>query len=295
MKMYETKFSFADETFLVRVDDKKVFQLMKAFTPEFESKKKPDLTIDFHFHRKNVDFNFVLLDLQKKALSSAIQQKNKNIVELKSIKGSKKKFVSGFINLKKNYAKIDINVKRVYFWGFFNFNFAKIVAIYLTNKKKGNIIHSSGILKGKKAVLFSAKDDGGKSTIMLLCPEAQYLGEDQNVLFFRKGKLFVQAYPFIGTLSNIAKDNAKAFELETLFFLKKAKKFSTAKLNRTQAIGKLLENDIQGTFRFSNIKTKERIELYEKISEKVSVFSLRFLIEAKLWKKIDSFLKKERI
>lgn len=64
--MYETKFSFAEETFLVRVNNKKVYQMMQAFTPEFESKKKPDLTLDFYFYRENIDFNFLLFDMKKK-------------------------------------------------------------------------------------------------------------------------------------------------------------------------------------------------------------------------------------
>jgi hypothetical protein len=285
MKKKQRKFLFAGKTFLVKTNNKKINQLLDIYCFEFTATKKTDFTLKYFFREGNFDENLYILKNEWRS-DEKVLHKSKNLIEIKSRKGKKSKLLSSVIDLKKNQAKTEIKTSKNFFWNFFVFNLAKIIAIYL-NQHNGNIIHSSAIATKKHGFLFAGENDAGKTSILMLCPETNNLGEDLNFLFKKGNKFFVQSFPLISALTNLNKKTLEPFELKAVFFLSKSKKIKLKKLARTEAIVKLLKNDIQGTFNFQKIKIKERMTLYEELFKKIPAFTLYFPLKKGLWKKIE--------
>ncbi|MFH1663975.1 MAG: hypothetical protein ABH986_04170 [archaeon] len=292
-KMFSSKFLFAGKTVLVKTNNKKMNQRITCCFPEFESKNKPDLTLEYYFYEENSEANANILKNPVKVEEAikTVMHKNKNLIKFE-LKKRKKKLVSGFLDLKKKQGKMEIRTNKSFFLRFFVFNMAKCIAIYL-NDFKGNIIHSSAMAKNGKGFLFSGKDEGGKTTVLRLCPEGIELGDDLNFLFKKGKKFFIQSFPLVLDPININKHSAKHFELKAIFMINKSKKLKLKKATKIQSMIKLIENDIQGTCKFQNIKTKQRLSLYEELLSSVPVFFLHFPIQQNLWKKIEAKLKKE--
>jgi len=295
MKMLERKFLFAEKTVLIKTNDKKLHTVLGVFFPEYASKKKPDLTLEYGFRKGNFDLSFFLLQKSWKTYEKVRENKKKKLIEFKSRKGnSKKMLVSGFLDLKKKIGKIQIVTHRNFLWNFFIFNIIKCLAIYL-NKCNGTIIHSSAVVKNKQAFLFSGIDESGKTTITRLLPETETLGEDMNFLFKKGKRIFVQEFPFIKVMVDVSKRQATPFELNTVFFIKKSKKLKIKKLTKIESIAELLKNDVQGTLEFNEINGKERLSLYKEIFSCVPAYVLHFPIKNNLWKKIQKKIKQNKI
>jgi hypothetical protein len=289
MKFFKTKFYFAGKTVLIKTNDRKVHQQASVYFPEFASTKKPDVTLEYCFYDQNKELSFDIMQKGWKAYEKMFLNKE-NIIIFKSKKRKNKKpAVSGYFDLKKGKGRIEFRMKKVFFWRFFVFNLAKCIAIYL-NDYKGNLIHSSAVTKNKKGLLFPGKDNSGKTTIMMIYPEDNILGEDMNFLFKKGKKSFIQGFPFITVPSGITKKNTKPFEPKAVLFLKKSKKLELIKLAKNKAIEKLFETDIQGTTGFQNIKTKERIWFYSELFSKIPAFILKFPLKKEMWKKLEKEL-----
>lgn len=293
--MLERKFLFAEKTVLIKTNDKKLHTVLGVFFPEYASKNKVDLTLEYYFEEGNFDLSFFLLQKSWKSYEKIKEKKKNKLIEFKSAKGkSKKMLISGFLDLEKNTGKIHIVTHRNFLWSFFIFNIAKCLAIYL-NKYNGTIIHSSAVVKDKKAFLFSGKDNAGKTTITRLLPETKDLGEDMNFLFKKGKKIFVQELPFIKVMVNVSKRQAKPFELNTVFFIIKSKKLKIKKLTKIESIAKLLQNDVYGTLGFSKINAKERMALYEELFSCAPAYNLFFPIKNNLWQGIQKKIKQQKI
>lgn len=289
-KLFETKFSFAGKTIKIKTNNKKLSKTITVYYPEFSSEKKEDLTLTYLFYEGNQEFNlYIMKDAWRS--DEKISEKKNDFFVFKHKKGKNTKLISGFLDLKKKQGKFKITTDKNFFWGFFVFNMAKCLAVYL-NDIKGNVIHSSAIAEKNHGFLFSGKSKSGKTTVIRTCPETTTLGDDLNFIFKKGTKFFVQMFPLIAMVSNINRQKAKAFELKAVLFLKKSKKIKLKKLKKPQAINKMLENDIQGTFNFQKIKTKERILLYNEMLSGIPVFILYFPLEKNLWKKLKPELKK---
>lgn len=291
MKMFETKFSFAEKSILIKTNQKKINQMLNIFLPEFESKKKADLTIEYFFYEENHDLSFFVMGKKSIEIEKVFLQKN-NKARFTSKKGKKNKMlVSGSFDLNKAYGRMELRMDRNFFWRFFVFNLAKCLVLYLT-EKNANIIHCSALAKGNKAFIFPGKDNAGKSTVLRLCPETINLGEDLNFLF-RKGKrFFVQSFPLVSLFTNTNKKTARSYELKAVIFLNKSKKLKIKKLNKIESIKKIFKNDAQAELNLPKTKVKERLFLYAEVFSAVPSFALFFPLRKNLWKKIEKKINK---
>ncbi len=293
MEIFNAKISLAGKTILIKTNNKKLNTILKSYFPEFSSKKKPNLTIEYIFKEGNFDLNLFIVKDEWRS-KEKIKETKKNLFLFKHKKGKNGMLITGYLDLNRKKSKMKIISDKNFFWGAFVFNFAKCISIYF-NEFNANLIHSAAIAEKNKGFMFIGKNNAGKSTILRICPEALNLGEDLNILFKKEKKFFIQAFPFIMMITAINKKNSQPVEIQNIFFLKKSKELKLKKLRKTDAITLMLENDIQGTFNFQQIKTEKRILLYHKLFSEISAFKINFPLEKKLWKKIKKELKKQKI
>jgi len=290
MKEFKTNFLFAGKSILIKSNHKKLSKALSMYFPEFQSKKKADLTLDYDFREGNFELSaFMLKDRWRS--KEKIKEIKKNVFVFSQKKGKNGMILSGTLDLNKKKGEFRVMASKNFFWGMFIFSLAKCLSIYLSDFN-ANIIHSSAIIDKNKAILFSGKNDSGKTTILYLCSEKEGLGEDLNFLF-KKGKdFFVQVFPLIKMVTALNKKNSKAVKLKAITFLAKNKKIKLKKLSKTEAITSLLQNDIQGTFNFQKIKLDKRILLYQELFSEVPAFILYFPFKKNIWRAIEKKLDK---
>lgn len=290
MKEFSSKFLFAGKTILIKSNHKKLSQALSIYFPEFQSKKKADLILEYDFTEGNFDLNSLIVKDEWRS-KEKIRETKKDFFVFIHKKGKNGMLVSGALDLNKKKGNFRIKTSKKFFWAIFIFNLAKCLSIYLTDFN-ANIIHSSALADKNNAVIFSGGNDSGKTTLQYLCPEKEGLGEDLNFLFKKGKNFFVQAFPLIMMVTGISKKNSGAFKLKSVMFIKKSRKTKLKKLTKTDAIANLLQNDLQGTFNFQSIKLNKRISLYKELVSVVPVFILYFSLKKNLWKSIEKKLDK---
>ncbi len=290
-KMLETKFLFAGKRILIKTNNKKINEAINFYFPERVSKKKADLTIEYLFYKENFDLTVLMMKTPVKKFQKAFLRKEKTI--FKSRKGKKKKMlVSGFLDLKKKYGKIEFRMNNKFFWDSFVLNIGACLIAYL-NEQKATIIHSSAIGKKNKGFLFAGKGEAGKSTILKLCAETVTLGEDLNFLFKKGKKFFIQIFPFNTRITDIQKESVKPFELKAVFFLHKSKKLRLKKMTKKKSIEKMVENDNYMPFGFYRTELKKKVMLYAELFSSVPGFFLYFPLKENLWQELEMEIKKK--
>lgn len=289
MKMGESKISVAGKTISIKTNTKKLNEVIKIYLPEFGSKRKTDLELEYFFY-EDISSS-CSLSWNKWEYSKELKWNEKKRIAFFKDNQGKKKIISGKLDLNKGKGKIKFRIKREVFWRAFILNLLKCLAIYF-NKNNASIIHSSSISRKGKVLLFPGKSETGKSTIALL-HKGTALGQDRNIIFKKGKKFFVQAFPFTELAANISKNKSKKTELKAVLFLNQAKKLKLKKLNKIQAIQKLLKNDVHGNFNFQKIRAVERLAFYTELFSEIPAFSLFFPLNKNLAEKIEKKMEKQ--
>lgn len=111
----------------------------------------------------------------------------------------------------------------------------------------GFMLHASAVNINGKAVIFTGNSGAGKTTIMTLLSSIYKPLADDAILIKREmGKYFAYQTPILSKDYWIKKNSMK-YPIKDIFFLKKSKKFSIAKLeNKNSLVADMLEQLLAG-------------------------------------------------
>lgn len=119
----------------------------------------------------------------------------------------------------------------------FQFILSNILQMYLA-KNNGFILHASGVIMNKKAILFCGKPGDGKSTAMRLARIKYNPLADDSIIIKREGNIFLSHQtPFIET-NYWEKRRLRGLPIGAIFFLKKSKNYA---IEEIKDVGLILE------------------------------------------------------
>lgn len=111
----------------------------------------------------------------------------------------------------------------------FQFILSNILQMYLA-KNNGFILHASGVIINKKAMLFCGKPGDGKSTAMRLARTKYNPLADDSIIIKREGNIFLSHQtPFIET-NYWKKRRLRGLPIGGIFFLKKSKNYAVEEI-----------------------------------------------------------------
>jgi hypothetical protein len=96
----------------------------------------------------------------------------------------------------------------------------------------GILIHAGCLVYEDRAALFLAPDEGGKTTVMNSANRGTVVGDDRIYIKQQGEFLFAHGSPWGSII-----DKSKSAKIETIFLLKKAKRFKLRKIESNKAIG----------------------------------------------------------
>ncbi|PJA19196.1 MAG: hypothetical protein COX63_01715, partial [Candidatus Diapherotrites archaeon CG_4_10_14_0_2_um_filter_31_5] len=100
MKEFKTNFLFAGKSILIKSNHKKLSKALSMYFPEFQSKKKADLTLDYDFREGNFELSaFMLKDRWRS--KEKIKEIKKNVFVFSQKKGKNGMILSGTLDLNK--------------------------------------------------------------------------------------------------------------------------------------------------------------------------------------------------
>lgn len=152
-----------------------------------------------------------------------------------------------------NYFKLKVP-KSLRFFKRFNFYFKVIFGAFLV-KNNGFLLHASVLLRKNRAFVFAGKVGVGKSTIVNLFPEFERITDDAAILTIENNNLFVWGTPFQEKNPTVKAN--KKFRVKTIYFLSKSKRNKLVKLEKDEAIRRLMANCL--VFKPKKLSQKKRL------------------------------------
>lgn len=183
--------------------------------------------------RNNDIVNIVIKDINetynsKKALIVKTEAPNTFFV---TYQGSSAK-----INSASRTAEVVLSGSNVYIFD----SLLRIILSFILLKKKGFLLHSSGILEGKNGYVFCGVSGSGKSTISKFAGSRSIMSDELLVLRQNGSKWCVFSTPFNGEMKQ--KTRFLTGSVKKMFFLNKSRNLSEEILNNNNALKKLLRN-----------------------------------------------------
>ena len=126
----------------------------------------------------------------------------------------------------------------------FSYPMGPIILYYLTTVNNAIMIHSSGIIDGKKGRLFSGFSGAGKSTMAEIWKENGHpiINDDRLLLAIEDEKVIMHNTPMF------YEDNPKSNQLQAIYLLKQTQENCIRQLNNAEAISRLLAFCIQHSY-----------------------------------------------
>jgi hypothetical protein len=159
-------------------------------------------------------------------------------------------------------------------------DFLRALVSVVLIKRSGFLVHSSGVVDKGKAYLFLGPSGSGKTTVARLSNGRDILN-DEAIAFTRKNDQW-QAFatPFYGDFGR--QDSNCNAPIEAMFFLKKGSGFSHRKLNRKEAIVRMLH---QIMITSPNLKNFEYIfGMQCDLFASIPTYELEFKPSASIWR-----------
>ncbi|MBU1879742.1 MAG: hypothetical protein KJ734_12390, partial [Chloroflexi bacterium] len=133
------------------------------------------------------------------------------------------------------------------------------------------LIHSSGVIRGDRAALFLAKDEGGKSTVLRHAPEGHLLNDDQ-VIVQREGEHFVAHATPLGRLTS----GPGQAQLGGLFVLEKAPSFELEPVQPAPLVRQLWDEHRVFTAVLPKPLKVRAFDFFYDMCHRVPVYRMRF-------------------
>jgi len=149
------------------------------------------------------------------------------------------------------------------------------------------MIHSSAVVIDKKAAIFLAPDEGGKTTAAKLAPDYPILCDDQNVIRKQENKFFAYATPWGSFKNNPLKAPVGAF-----FLLEKGGNFKLTQIEPKDILSYLWSEHLPYYFYLpKNFKHHYFNFIYD-LSFKIPGYLLTFPKDYIDWDAVDRAMKK---
>lgn len=149
------------------------------------------------------------------------------------------------------------------------------------------MLHASAIVRGGRAAVFLAPDEGGKTTAVRLAPAGTILGDDQVIVRRGRGRFRVWGTPW--GLHVHARASAP---LRGLFILQKARRFRLEPVPATELIPRIWEEIKSPLSILPKPLKKKAFGLLCDITAAAPAWRLSFPKEQIDWDTIDEALKK---
>jgi hypothetical protein len=143
------------------------------------------------------------------------------------------------------------------------------------------MIHSSALIRGEKAAVFLAPDEGGKTTSINLSPEGTVLSDDHNIIRETDGNLSIYGTPWGNYYNNIHAP------IGAFFILQKANKFSLTPEKNNTLLSYLWNEHLAYHFFLPKKISKKHFDFLFGISRRIPVYRLEFSKDYIDWKVID--------
>lgn len=144
-------------------------------------------------------------------------------------------------------------------------------------------IHSAGVVRGDRAALFLASDEGGKTTVLRLTTEGHLLSDDQNVVRHQGDELVAHASPF-GQLT----DGPGQAPLGGLFVLHHAQEFALAPFKPADLVKALWDEHLYYTTMLPRHSKMRAFELVYEMCHRVPAYRMSFPKDFVDWNAIDA-------
>ncbi len=118
-------------------------------------------------------------------------------------------------------------------------SFLRVFVATMLPSKNGLLLHSAGIVRKGRAYVFTGPSGFGKSTVCALSPHDRVLSDEIVALNFSRGRFWVRATPFWGSLGT-GPCPRKRYPLALVSFLRKSRIHATAPAAPAQSVAKLL-------------------------------------------------------
>ncbi len=167
-------------------------------------------------------------------------------------------------------------------------NFMRTIFAYIALQHGSFFLHSSGIVKDKKAHIFFGHSGAGKTTVARFSKDFPLLSDDQVLIYLKDGKPYASGVPFCGgerfrreqealQLKNIN----EGFEVAGFYWLVKDTKTFLEPLSQVQSTVKLAS--AIPFIKDSPFPMQKALDLASEVSKHAKVYNLHF-------RKDDSFL-----
>jgi hypothetical protein len=147
------------------------------------------------------------------------------------------------------------------------------------------MVHSSGLIRGDRAALFLAPDEGGKTTVLRLAPGGLLLNDDQIVLRKEAGGIVAHGTP----LGRMTSGPCQA-RLSGLFFLEMAGHFELEPVKPAHAVRHLWEEHRIYTSVLPRQRKRCAFDLFYDVCHQVPAYKMRFPVDHVDWEAIDAAL-----
>jgi hypothetical protein len=144
-------------------------------------------------------------------------------------------------------------------------------------------VHSAGVIRGGRAALFLAPDEGGKTTVLRLANDGHLLNDDQVIVRKEGDELIAHATPF-GRLTS----GPGQAPLGGLFVLEKAPHFELKPLKPAEFVKSLWDEHRAYTSILPRPFKLRAFDLFYEICHRVPVYLMRFPKDHVDWDAIDA-------
>lgn len=149
------------------------------------------------------------------------------------------------------------------------------------------MLHSSSSVLNNKAVLFLARDEGGKTTVMKSAVPRDVLSDDQNILKKEDGAFFVHSTPW-STFHN----GPRKARLGGLFLLEKANEFSLDRIHPVDMLTYLWAEHVGYTLFLPKKLRVTAFDLLREACRSVPTYRMRFPKDYIDWDAVDRAMEK---
>lgn len=148
----------------------------------------------------------------------------------------------------------------------------------------GLLIHSSCVVEGGKAYLFSGYSGAGKSTVAKLSMPRPLLSDEATIVKLNEsGKALAYASPFRSELEMRA--DQKAYSLKGIYFLRQSQHVAAAPLSKGEGFLQLADKVFYWSY--NPQETTKIFRLCRQLSERVPMFDLYFQKNDSFWEMIS--------
>lgn len=164
--------------------------------------------------------------------------------------------------------------------------FPEILYSLILPKFNNLLLHACGILDNKRAYLFVAKAESGKSTIAKLSGKRAILNDDRIIIRKEEKGYKIYGNPWHG---EVEETSNKSFYIKDIFFLKKSKINYIKPIKKSEAMVKLFKNSFY--LPMDNDIIKQVFGICSGIVEDLNCYQFGFKPDKSIWRFLNGYFK----